>query len=87
MQRPPGRLQTLNLGARPASDEGLTYRMATLNIEKFSGETGKDGFGCLTAVTARLRFAQIPAKFWVKSYQALSLGSQMPGSPRGLPKL
>lgn len=33
--------------------------MATLNLEKFSKETKKDVYGCLTAATAHLRITWI----------------------------
>lgn len=65
----------LNQGARPAVDEGLTARMATLNLERFSGETGKDVFGWLTSATARLRVTRIPTEFWVNAASSAFTGA------------
>lgn len=41
--------------------------MATLNLKKFRGETGEDLFGWLTAATARLCLAPIPADLWMNA--------------------
>lgn len=41
--------------------------MKTFNIEKFSGETGEDVFGWLTAATSLSCFVLIYAKIWAKA--------------------
>lgn len=65
----------LKLGARPASGQGFTSQMATLNLRKFSGETRKDVYGWLTAVIPLFCVSQTLTEFCVNAASSSFTGA------------